>query len=104
MRNQKMVMAFCLAGLTASGLASADTQFNFSGFGTLAATHNSSSMADYRASIVQPAGAGVSKPWAFGVDSKAGAQVTANMGDGWSAVVQVVADHHYDNTYRPQFE
>ena len=97
-------LATCAASLGPVGLAQAETRIDFSGFGTLAATHSSTDKADYRASIVQPTGAGASKSWATGVDTKVGAQVSANMGGGWSGVVQVVSDHRYDNSYKPQVE
>ena len=87
MNKRKSVVALGLTGLLASGFAQAETALNFSGFGTLATTHSNSSVADYRGNIMQPNGAGVSTPWAFGIDTKAGAQVAANMGSGWSAVV-----------------
>lgn len=99
-----VVLVLVHSGLMAAGSAGAETQLNFSGFGTLATTHSNSRMADYRGSIMQPNGAGISSPWAFGVDTKAGAQVLANWGGGWSGAAQVVADHRYDNSYKPQFE
>jgi len=104
MNKQKMVVALALAGLILSGGANAETQFNLSGFGTLAATHSNSRGADYRGSIVQPNGPGISSPWEFGVDTKAGIQAAANMGGGWTATVQAVSDHRYDNSYRPAIE
>ena len=104
MSKRKSVVALGLTGLMAAGFVHAETEFGFSGFGTLATTHSNSRMADYRGNIMQPNGAGASTPWAFGIDTKAGAQVSANMGSGWSAVAQVVADHRADNSYRPQFE
>lgn len=96
------VTGFIVSGVPGIGVA--QTRVDFSGFGTLGATYNSSRMADYRGSIVQPNGAGSSKAWATGVDTKAGVQLAARMDDGWSGVLQVVADHRHDNSYKPQLE
>ncbi len=86
------------------GVASAETQVNVSGFGTIGFTHSDSREADYRGGIYQPNGPGVSSAWMYGVDTKAGVQLSANFGNGLSGVAQVVSDHRGDNSYRPQFE
>ncbi len=84
--------------------ADSETRFNFSGFGTLAATHSNSREADYLGSIVQPSGPGRSEATSFGVDSKLGLQASANFGNGLSAVLQVISDHRSDGSYRPEVE
>lgn len=77
---------------------------SFSGFGTLGLVHSSENKADFLGNFSQPNGAGYTHRWSAGVDSRVGAQASANLSDKFSAVVQVVAQHHYDNLYTPQVE
>lgn len=79
-------------------------EMKFSGFGTVSATHSSERNADFVGTIFQPNGAGATRAWAFGVDSKLGGQVDAKFSDNWSAVLQVVSQHGPDNSYNPQVE
>ena len=104
MKMKKMSWALALAGFLGSQAALAEVTYNFSGFGTLEAVHSDSREADFRGNIVQPNGAGRSGATMFGVDTKLGLQATANIGNGFSATVQAVADHRADNSYTPQFE
>ena len=104
MKHKAIVVALGLAGLIGTQAARAEVTYSFSGFGTLGATHSDTREADYRGSILQPNGPGRSSPTMFGVDTKLGGQAIANLGNGFSATVQVVADHRADNSYQPQFE
>ena len=89
----------------AAGSAAAEgIDFKFSGFGTLAATHSSIRSGDYVAGPYQPNGAGYTRNPDFGPDSKLGGQVNVRFGDKLSAVVQVVSQHGYDNSYTPRIE
>lgn len=89
----------------AAGSAAAEgIEFKFSGFGTLAATHSDISSADYVAGPRQPNGAGATRSTDFGPDSKLGGQMNVRFGDKLSAVVQVVSQHTYDNSYTPDVE
>lgn len=99
-----MAVAMGLAGLLGAQSALAEVTYSFSGFGTLGATHSNNREADYRGSIIQPNGPGASGSTMFGVDTKLGGQVVANLGNGFSATAQVIADHRADNAYSPQFE
>ena len=97
-----------LLGLTALGAASvgglaqaADWSHKFSAFGTLAVTHSSDDQADFVGSQAQVKGAGFSQDYDFGVDSKLGAQFDVGYGKQWSAVVQVLAERRYNDTYDP---
>jgi hypothetical protein len=83
--------------------ASAST-FSFSGFGTLGVVHSSETEADFTNSTFKPNGAGFTHAWSPDVDSRLGAQVTANVTSRLSAVVQVVSEQRYDNSYRPHVE
>lgn len=104
MRYKTVTAALSLVGLIATPPALAEVNYNFSGFGTLGATHSDTRDADYRGSILQPNGPGRSGSTKFGVDTKLGVQGAVNLGGGLSGTVQVVADHRADNSYRPEFE
>lgn len=54
--------------------------------------------------MFQPNGAGHTSAWSFGPDSKLAGQVDARFGDKVSAVVQVVSQHRYDNSWTPAVE
>jgi len=79
-------------------------QLSFSGFGTLGVVHSSEDRADFSSSIFKPNGAGYSHAWSADVDSLIGGQVTATITPKLSAVLQVIAEQNYDNTYRPHVE
>lgn len=95
--------ASCLA-LLSTGAAHAETDYYFSGFGTLGVAHSDNRGADYYSNLTQPNGPGASKSTSFGTDTKLGLQAAANFRNGLSAVVQTVFDHRLDNTYAPKFE
>ncbi|MES2627024.1 MAG: hypothetical protein V4628_17185 [Pseudomonadota bacterium] len=78
--------------------------FVFNGFGTLGTVHSSEHNADFNNSFVQPDGAGATHDWAFSVDSRVGLQLTTNFSEKLSAVVQVVSEQRYDDSYRPSVE
>jgi hypothetical protein len=80
------------------------SMFLLSGFGTLGMVHSSEDQADFANSPFNPSGAGFTDSWSTNVDSKLGAQVTANFTSKLSAIVQVISAQQYDNTYRPDFE
>ena len=80
------------------------SMFSLHGFGTLGEVYSDAHDADFVGSPFQPNGAGYSHTWSPGVDSKAGLQVGAQFTDRLSAIVQVVSQHIYDNTWRPQLE
>jgi hypothetical protein len=90
--------------LTGAAHGQSMPDLKFSGFGTLAAVHNSDKNSDFVGSLFQPNGAGHTDSTSFAPDSKLGGQVNAVFNDQFSGVVQVVAQHQYDNTYTPQVE
>ena len=93
------------AGGAETATPSSGTQlFSFSGFGTLGVVHSSENKADFTSSVFKPGGAGYSQSWSAAVDSLIGAQLTANITPKLSAVVQVIAEQNYDNTYTPHVE
>lgn len=83
---------------------STPSMFSFSGFGTLGAVHSSEDQADFVASYFKPNGAGFTHAWSTDVDSLLGGQVLARFTPQLSAVVQVISEQLYDNTYRPHLE
>jgi hypothetical protein len=89
-----------------SGAAQAQSmpEFKFSGFGTLAAVHADGDNADFKGSLFQPKGAGHSRSTSFNPDSLLGAQLGVVFNDKLSAVVQVISQYQYDNSYKPQVE
>jgi hypothetical protein len=80
------------------------SMFSFSGFGTLGVVHSSEVNADFTANPLQPNGAGYTRPWSPDVDSRVGAQVTAHFTPQLSAMLQVISEQNYDNTFSPQVE
>lgn len=97
-----MTMLLCAVGARAED---ADTSiFSFSGYGTLGLVHASEKQADFTSSVFKPNGAGYTRSWSTDVDSLIAGQVTANLTQRFSAVLQVVSEQNYDNTYRPHVE
>jgi hypothetical protein len=92
------------AGVRAAAEDPGASMFSFSGFGTLGLVHSSEDRADFTASPLQPNGPGYTRPWSPDVDSRAGAQVTARFTSQLSAMLQVISEQNYDNTFTPHVE
>lgn len=80
------------------------SMFSLSGFGTLGVVHSSDHDADFTSTIFKPNGAGYSHDWSPDVDSLIGAQVIANFTPRLSAMLQVISQQNYDNSYTPHVE
>src|SRR3984885_14286575 len=80
------------------------SMFSFNGFGTLGVVHSSEDDADFTSTIFKPNGAGYSHDWSPDVDSLIGAQVIASFTPRLSALLQVMSQQNYDNTYKPRVE
>ena len=101
-----------LATLMLGGLAPAfadsanpsTPNWSFSAFGTLGEVHSSEGEADFAQDVFDHSGAGYTRSWSPEVDSRLGAQATANLTAGLSAVLQIVSEQNYDGTYRPHVE
>ena len=104
MTFRPLLVALMSTGLTAGAAYGQMPELKFSGFGTLAATYSDERKADFVTTIFQPNGVGYTRPWSLGPDSMLGGQVNATFNDQWSAVVQVIAKHHHDNSFTPQIE
>jgi len=105
----RLVSLGCLfaSALPVSALAADDLMpgnIQFSGFGTLGAVHADTGLADFSDSVLKASGAGATRRWSMDVDTRLGAQVDVAIAPQWSAVLQVVSEQGYDNSYRPQVE
>jgi predicted porin len=98
--------ALCLSAISAAQASDAATSiFKVSGYGTLGIVHSSESQADYTDSpSVSPNGAGHSRNWSADVDTRLGLQVSAGISPKLSAVLQVITQQRYDNSYSPTVE
>lgn len=94
-----------LAALLAAGPAMAQEEspswFKVSGFGTLAATRSSEKNADFITNYSEPKGPGFTRSFDLGVDSRVGLQFDVKFSERFSAVVQGISEHRYDDTYTP---
>lgn len=106
MRSRSTVCVLILALLCCATQASdaAYPAFAFNAYGTLGAVRSSEDKADFRDTLVQPHGAGYTREWAVGVDSRVGVQVMAEFTPKLSAVVQVLSEQRYDGSYTPTVE
>jgi len=77
---------------------------SFSGFGTLGLAHSSEGTADFTPDQLQPNGSGYTHEWSPDVDSRLGVQAVANFAPHLSAMLQVISEQRYDDTYKPQVE
>ena len=98
--------AAMLLSLTAVAHAAegAPSMLSVSGFGTVSAVYSDERHADYVGNIFQPNGAGHTRAVSLDPDSKLGLQATAKFTPSLTGVLQVLSQHQYDNTYRPQVE
>jgi hypothetical protein len=80
------------------------SRFAFNGFGTAGVVHSSEDKADFTANDFEPNGAGYSRSWSAGIDSLIGGQVSATLGPKLSAVLQLIVQQNYNNTYWPHVE
>lgn len=94
--------------LVAAAPAAADDTdkrvFTVGGFGTVGAVRSSEGDADFTTNISKATGAGYTNEWSAGVDSLLGLQVSGTFSNRLSAVLQVISEQNYDNTYTPHVE
>src|ERR1700728_4866658 len=95
---------WCPAAVRAADEDPGAAMFSLHGFGTLGEVYSDAHDADFVGSPFQPNGSGYSQAWSPGVDSKVVLQLSAQFTDKLSAIVQVVSQHLYDNTWRPQLQ
>jgi hypothetical protein len=97
----------CFAALHAAAAHAQDSgtpRFTLSGYGTVGAIHSDENRADYLVDVFKPNGPGRSRSWTADADSRLGLQGSALLTSELSAVVQVLAQQRYDNSYRPTVE
>jgi hypothetical protein len=108
--SSRALFALALITLTFPHRACADLQgpggstFSFNGFGTAGIVHSNDDKADFTANNYEPNGAGYSRSWSASVDSLIGGQLTATLTPQLSAVLQLVAQQNYNDTYWPHME
>jgi hypothetical protein len=78
--------------------------FKFGGFGTLGFSHSSQDQGDYVLDSSMPTGAGRSKDWSPGNNTRAAAHMTADFAPKISAILQVDSEYRADGSYRPEVE
>ncbi len=105
-RKPVLTSGLAAALALAFGVAHAQdgVQWRFSGFGTLGVVHSDNRDADFTASAAQPNGPGYTRRTSFDPDTKLAAQLEATFTPQWSAVLQLVSQHHFDNGYEPEVE
>ena len=97
-----LLLACCMASARADNPADpVQPMYALNGFGTLGMAHSSERGADYVFDNLQPNGAGRTHDWSPDVDSRLGLQLTANFTPQLSAVLQVVTEYRWDDTYTP---
>lgn len=98
--------AFAIAVALAGPALAQDAapQVTFSGYGTVGAVRSDNEQADYLVDAFKPNGPGSSRRTSFDVDTRLGVQATAQVTSRFSAVVQLLAEQRYDNTYGPAVE
>ncbi|MBK7903390.1 MAG: porin [Proteobacteria bacterium] len=82
----------------------ANSMFEFQGYGTLGIVHSSEDEADFFGSLLLENGAGHTRAWSPEVDSRIAAQLTATLSSRLSVVVQVIAEQQADGDYTPHVE
>jgi hypothetical protein len=107
MTRGKFRIVLCFAALHAAAAQAQDSgtpRFTLSGYGTVGAIHSDEDRADYLVDVFKPNGPGRSRSWSADADSRLGLQASALLTPKVSAVVQVLAQQRYDNSYRPTVE
>lgn len=99
------IIFFCMLTLLADiNPASAEPTYKFEGFGTFGVSHSSQKLGDYTLDSTIPKGAGISQDWAMGNDSRIGAQMTGDLTNKVSTVLQVISEYRAEGNYKPVVE
>ena len=103
----KLLAAFSLMLLHTTGGWAQGSQYpkwHFDGYGTLGVVHSSEDQADFVADIFDPDGAGYNSELSPEVDSRLGLQATAEITPDLAAFGQIIVEHRYDGTWKPELE
>ena len=104
-RSETLRLTLAAAAFLAANAQAQETpNVSFSGYATIGAAHSDNRDADYLADVFKPNGPGHTHAWSWDVDSRAGIQATANLTLKLSAVLQVITQQNYQNSYRPAVE
>lgn len=102
MARPSLALGITALGLIATAAAAQEASaFKFSGFGSLAATKSSEDKADFISNFALSNGPGFTRSTDFKNDSRVGLQADLRMGESFSAMVQVISEHRYDDTFKP---
>lgn len=104
--TRQLLCAAALLCLAAQGRAQADAQPrgpgpSINGFGTFGLVHSSEKGANYTFDNLQPYGAGRSRDWSPDVDSRLGVQLTDDLNEHITAVLQLVSEYTSAGNYSP---
>jgi hypothetical protein len=78
--------------------------FKLSGFGTLGIAGSDNDRVDFATSVLKPNGVGYTRDWSVNVDSRVGVQLSYLPTDKFSAVIQIISEQRYDNSWDPEVE
>ena len=99
---------FILAGLAAAIAAPAAAQswpaFTWSGYGTAGIAYSDEDRGDYLVDVFKPNGPGHTDRVSSSVDTRLGGQVTATFSPQFSAVVQLLSEQNFENSWKPHVE
>ena len=99
-----LLAALIGCGVVTGVSAQSMPNLKFSGFGTIGAVHSDNEYVDFIGSRLQPNGAGYTRSNSFNPETKLGVQLAATFTDKLSGVLQVVSQHHANNSYDPEIE
>jgi hypothetical protein len=103
-RGIMIMLAMLGASTRAAAQEPVESMFSLSGFGTLGIVRSSEDRADFVAGLFVARGAGTTREWSPEVDSRLGAQLTANFTPELSATMQLVTEQRHDGDYLPRVE
>ena len=79
--------------------------YSLNGFGTLGTVFTDEDKADFVSNwLLQPNGAGHTSEWHSGIDTKLGGQLNLQFNQKLSAVLQIVTQRGYENSWDPKVE
>jgi predicted porin len=108
MKSTESRIGAALLALAAAAAAQAQEatfpQVTFGGYGTLGLVGTDNDHADYFVDEFRPTGPGHTRRWSADPDSRLGLQLSTQFTSQLSAVLQVLSQQDYRNSYRPEVE
>ncbi|MGJ8688268.1 MAG: porin [Gammaproteobacteria bacterium] len=99
-----LLVALTICPVLAQAAEPKESIFSFDAFGTLGVVHSDEDLADFSGHNLHDGGVGYSNSVAASVDSLIGAQITADINDKLTAVVQVISQRNPSGDYDPHLE